>query len=123
MHSSDAQPTVLVVEHDMWERTFTTDVLANQGYVVLGASNGASGLRLAEQHPCDAILLDFILPEVTGVEVLHRLKAMDRTRAIPVIVLGDSPATEAVMTEGCVPKPLDETRVLSELGRCLRNPI
>jgi CheY-like chemotaxis protein len=121
MQSSDTQPTVLVVEHDTWERKFTTDVLANQGYFVLGASNGASGLRLAEQNVCDAILLDFTLPEVTGIEVLQRLKTMDRTRAIPVIALGESPAGQAVLTEGCVPKPLNETRVLSELGRCLRS--
>jgi CheY-like chemotaxis protein len=119
MQSSDTQPTVLVVDHDVWERTFTTDVLANQGYLVLGASNGASGLRLAEQHPCDAILLDFKLPEVTGTEFVQRLKAMDRTRAIPVIGLGETPPDQPVVIDGCVPKPLNGMRVLSELGRCL----
>ena len=120
MQSSDTQPTVLVVEHDVWERTFTTDVLAGQGYLVLKASNGATGLRLAERHACDVILLDFTLPEVTGVEFLQRLKAMDSTRAIPVIVLGESPAGRPVATEGRVPKPLSEMRMLSELGRCVR---
>ena len=119
MHDNDAQPTVLVVEHDTWDRTYTADTLASQGYAVMGASNGASGLRLAEQHGCDAILLDLNLPEVTGIEFMRRLKAMDRTRTIPVIVLGDSPLDQSLAAAGSVPKPLEPMRMISELARCL----
>ena len=117
----ETQPTVLVVNHDVWERRYTTDTLSSEGYAVMGASNGASGLRLAEQHACDAILLDFALPEVTAIEFMQRLKAMDRTRTIPVIVLGESPAGQPFTAAGSVPKPLEPLRMISELARCLHD--
>ena len=121
MREGGTQPTVLVVDYDMWERTYTADTLAGEGYAVLGASNGASGLRLAEQHACDAIVLDLALPEVTGLEFIQRLKSMDRTRTIPVIVLGETPAGQRVAAAGCVPKPLEPVRMISELARCLQD--
>jgi CheY-like chemotaxis protein len=121
MRDSEMQPMVLVVDHDVWERTYTSDVLSSEGYAVIGASNGASALRLAEQHSCDAILLDLALPELTGIEFIERLKGMDRTSAIPVIVLGETPADRAVSASGCVPRPLEPMRMMDELARCLQN--
>lgn len=119
MPNSEMQPTVLVVDHDVWQRTYTTDTLARQGFAVLGASNGASGLRKAEQHVCDAIVVDLALPEVTGVEFIQRLKAMDNTRSVPVIVIGDTPPDELVPASGCMPKPLKPEQMISEVDRCL----
>ena len=119
MPHSDRRPTVLVVDHDVWERTFTTNTLTSHGYAVFGASNGATGLRLAQQHPCDAVLLNLALPEVPGLEVIQRLKAMDQTRAIPVIGLGASTTDQRVKSEGCIPMPLEQRQIISELGRCL----
>jgi CheY-like chemotaxis protein len=120
MHS-DSQPLVLVVNYDVWERTYTADTLASEGYAVVGASNGASALRIAEQHACSAILLDRALPEVTGTEFMQRLKTMDRTRGIPIIVLGEWEASESNAVAGRVPKPLESRRMISELARCLRD--
>jgi CheY-like chemotaxis protein len=119
MPDSEMQPTVLVVDHDVWERTYTSDTLASEGFVVRSASNGATGLRLAEQHPCDAIVVDLALPELTGVEFIQRLKAMDRTRSIPVIVIGDTPPDQLIPATGRIPKPLEPVRMISELDRCL----
>jgi CheY-like chemotaxis protein len=119
MQTSHNQRTALVVDHDTWERWFTTDVLKGLGYTVVAASNGASGLRLLEQHACDVILVDLALPEVTGPEFLQQLKAMDSARSIPVILLGTSPDGHAAAAEGCVPKPLECVRVVTEVGRCL----
>jgi CheY-like chemotaxis protein len=119
MQTSDAQRTALVVNYDTWERWFTTEVLVDQGYEVVGASNGASGLRLVEQHQCDVILLDLALPELAGLDLLQQLKTMESTREIPVIVLGTSPKAQPETAEGCVPRPLDKTRVMTEVGRCL----
>jgi CheY-like chemotaxis protein len=118
----DARRTALVVDYDPWERSFTTEVLAGQGYEVVGASNGASGLRMAEQHHCDIILLDLALPELSGPEFLRQLKAAETTREIPVIVLGSEQRAATCAAEGCVPKPLEETRMMSEVGRVLAHP-
>src|SRR5216684_8521078 len=124
MHTTepDARRTALVVDYDPWERSFTTEVLAGQGYLVVGASNGASGLRWAEQHECDIILLDLALPELSGSEFLQQLKATETTREIPVIVLSSEPRGATCAAEGCVPKPLEETRMMSEVGRVLAQP-
>jgi CheY-like chemotaxis protein len=119
----DVRRTALVVDFDPWERCFTTEVLANRGYTVVGASNGVSGLRLAEQEACDVILLDLALPELSGPELLRQLKETQSTREIPVIVLGASLDWQTfAAAEGCVPKPLEELRVMSEVGRVLARP-
>jgi CheY-like chemotaxis protein len=111
------------VDHDRWERWFTTEVLVEHGYTVLGASNGASGLRLVEQHPCDVILLDLALPELPGLEFLQQVKAEDTTREVPVIVLGASVDDRPHAAEGCVPRPLEEIGVIAEIGRCLSHAV
>jgi CheY-like chemotaxis protein len=121
MHTTDSEkrPTVLVVDFNPWERWLTTEALTDQGYDVLGASNGASGLRLAEQHTCDVILVDLALPEVPGAEFIRRLRETERTRQVPVILLGELPDDAAVSAEGCVPKPLESTQMRCEIGRVL----
>jgi CheY-like chemotaxis protein len=123
MDHSHSRPTVLVVDYDIWERKCTTDMLAAEGYAVIGASNGASGLRLAEQNSCDAILVALALPEVAGLEFMQRLKTMDCTRTTPVIVLGESPSGQPLPAAGCIPKPLDALHMFSELSRCLRGTV
>ncbi len=119
---TDSRRTALVVDYNSWDRAFVTRVLDGQGYEVLGASNGASGLRLARQQACDVILLDLVLPEIPGAEFVHELRAAEITREIPVIVLGSTPEGLECSTQGCVPKPLDELRVLSEVVRVLDHP-
>src|SRR5690349_8346543 len=123
MQPNDTQPTILVVNHDVWERRYTTDMLACEGYAVMGALNGPIVLRIAEKDVCDAIVRDLVLPEVTGVEVIQRLKAMDGTRSIPVIVVGEWPAGHLEALAGRIPKPLDAGRMISELPRCLRSDV
>jgi CheY-like chemotaxis protein len=120
---SDSQRTALVVDYDPWERWFATKVLAGEGYFVVGASNGASGLRLVQQHRCDVILLDLALPELPGPDFLRQLRSIDATREIPVIVLGPPQDEPICGAEGSLPKPLDELRVLSEVGRVLDLPV
>ena len=62
-------------------------VLIKAGYEVLTAEDGEAALKLAAEHIPDLILLDMILPKVSGPEVLTRLRADSSTADIPVIVL------------------------------------
>ncbi|TME39409.1 MAG: response regulator [Chloroflexi bacterium] len=123
MHTSHKQRTALVVDYDPWERWFTTDVLCGLGYTVVNASNGATGLRLLEHYECDVILVDVSLPELGGPEFLRQLEVMDSTRGIPLILLGTSPEGQPAPAEGCVPKPLERVRVITEVGRCLHSSV
>jgi response regulator RpfG family c-di-GMP phosphodiesterase len=79
--------TALIVDYDRWNRWWATELLNDRGYAVLDASNGASGLRMAQQNACDVILLAVSLPEMSGPEVLRQLKATAVTRTVPVILL------------------------------------
>ena len=61
--------------------------LVREGHQVTTAANGASALELVVGQTFDLILLDLIMPEMSGFEVLRRLKAAEHTRHIPVIVI------------------------------------
>ena len=114
-----ARRLALVVEYDRWERAFTTEVLAAEGYDVLGASNGASGLRLAECHACDVILLDVVLPELGACQVLQHLKSTGTTRHVPVILVGSPSEEDERLAAGVLGKPLAGARVVEEVDRVL----
>lgn len=58
-----------------------------QKYEVIVAMNGAEGLEAAEQQLPDIILLDVVMPEMTGFEVLVKLKSIEATKDIPVFLI------------------------------------
>ncbi|HME34690.1 MAG TPA: response regulator [Candidatus Sulfotelmatobacter sp.] len=78
---------ILLVEDSKTIRRENTSALQNAGYEVICAEDGESALQMAqEQHP-DLILLDMILPKMSGPEVLQHLKREPATAEIPVVVL------------------------------------
>lgn len=79
--------TVLVIDDHVVIRTLLQDALTNKGFRVLFASTGSEGLKLAKTQDVDIILLDWIMPEMDGIEVLTELKNDSDTRHIPVIML------------------------------------
>jgi len=78
---------ILLVEDSKTIRKENESALQNAGYEVICAEDGESALQMAqEQHP-DLILLDMILPRMSGPEVLKHLKSEPATAEIPVVVL------------------------------------
>jgi CheY-like chemotaxis protein len=94
---------VLIAEDDEDGREIYARVLENSGFRVLKAENGAVAIHMAVSHEPDVILMDLDMPVMGGVEAIERLKSDDRTRAIPVVVLSGSTATNHVRAEhaGC----------------------
>jgi CheY-like chemotaxis protein len=78
---------ILLVEDSKPVRRENEGVLVKAGYEVISAEDGESALQMASQQKPDLILLDMILPKISGPEVLHRLKEDARTADIPVVVL------------------------------------
>lgn len=78
---------VLLVEDSKFLRMANERVLTNAGYEVSTAVDGEEALRIANEKMPDIILLDMLLPKLSGPEVLRALKANAATAAIPVIVL------------------------------------
>lgn len=79
--------TILLVEDSKMLRITSTRALVKAGYEVITAADGEEALRMAHEHTPHLILLDMMLPKITGLDVLRGLKSDARTRDIPVIVL------------------------------------
>lgn len=82
---------ILIVEDEEKIMRFLELELLHEGYKVLKASNGRIGLEIAEKGEVDLMLLDIMIPEINGLEVLRRLR---KTSDLPVIMLT---ARDAVM--------------------------
>ena len=81
------RPSVLVVEDEAPQREVLVYNLEAEGFDVLQATSGDVALDLAREDAPDLILLDWMLPEVSGIEVCRRLKSTGETRRIPVIMI------------------------------------
>lgn len=77
---------ILFVEDEPGLQKAVGEVLTQEGYEVLTAADGEEGLSKAKEQP-DLVLLDLILPKKDGFEVLKEMKADDKMKDIPVIVL------------------------------------
>jgi two-component system phosphate regulon response regulator PhoB len=88
------QPAVLVVEDEMAQREVLAYNLEAEGFRVLKAENGEEALLLVEEDAPDIIVLDWMMPNLSGIEVCRRLKSRPETRTIPIIML--SARTEEV---------------------------
>lgn len=82
---------ILIIEDEEKIARFIELELIHEGYKVIKANNGRTGLELAESGEADLIILDVMLPEINGLEVLRRIR---RTSEVPVIMLT---ARDAVM--------------------------
>lgn len=85
--------TILLIEDDAPVSRFVSAAFRLEGFKVLTTATGAAGLASARQEGPRLILLDIMLPEMNGLDVLRHLKADAATAAIPVIVLTASAAT------------------------------
>ena len=81
------QPTVLVVEDEPAQREVLAYNLEAEGFRVARAANGEEALLLVEEAAPDLIVLDWMLPSVSGIEVCRRLKMRPETRPVPIIML------------------------------------
>jgi DNA-binding response OmpR family regulator len=62
-------------------------ILGRRGFEVVGAAGGKEGLEKVRQHPPELVLLDLMMPDMDGWEVYQQMKADDKTKNIPVIVV------------------------------------
>ena len=80
-------PHILVFEDEDALATLLQYNLEKEGYKVSVASDGEEGLMQAEEETPDLVLLDWMLPKVSGIEVCRRLRGRPETRNVPIIML------------------------------------
>ncbi|MEM7731900.1 MAG: response regulator, partial [Pseudomonadota bacterium] len=81
------QPNVLLVEDEPAQREVLAYNLEADGFIVTPAENGEEALILAEETNPDIILLDWMLPNVSGIEVCRQLKTRSATKSTPIIMI------------------------------------
>lgn len=77
--------TILVIEDDPSIRTAVTDLLSGMGYNVLSAGNGKEGLKLALERTYHLLLLDLVLPDLSGFDILRALKEQKSGQAVIIL--------------------------------------
>ena len=115
--------SVLLIDDEVTLRTMVRHRLEKRdGYTVHLAKNGAKGLKLARKKAPTIILLDWMMPGMSGIEVLQNLRKTPKTASIPVYMLtakgkmGDAEKAFAAGADGYFTKPID----LKELSESLR---
>ncbi len=100
--------------------------LEANGYEVITAYDGLSGLDLAKNKSPDLVLLDIIMPGMDGVEVCKRLRSDEQTKDLPVIAVtasGEKMLEERCYEAGCnnvIKKPYDSKILLESIDRILK---
>lgn len=81
--------TVLIIEDDQLLIRMYSTKFESEGFSVLSAEDGEAGLLAASKNKPDLILLDMMMPKLSGSEVLVKLKSSETTKDIPVIVFSN----------------------------------
>ena len=81
------QPYILVMEDEDALATLLQYNLEKEGYDVVVAADGEEGLVQVDERQPDLVLLDWMLPKVSGIEVCRRLRGRPETRNLPIIML------------------------------------
>jgi two-component system cell cycle response regulator DivK len=111
---------ILVIEDNEQNRILMRQILNYQDYVVLEAADGAAGLKMAEEHMPDLILLDLQMPVMGGFAVIAELRKKPELRRLKVIAVtsfamkGDREKALKAGFDEYVTKPID-TRKFVEL--------
>ena len=85
--SNVTRPTILIVDDEENILDILGSVLHEEGYAVLRARDGAEGLRLAQEHRPALIIADIMMPLLTGIELIGRLKESEATASTPTILM------------------------------------
>jgi len=85
-------PTILIVDDEGLMREFYADLLVESGFRVVTASSGPEGLSVLPQYPVETVVLDIMMPEVSGLETLEQIRQI--APDLPVIILTAHPSSQ-----------------------------
>jgi CheY-like chemotaxis protein len=114
---------ILVVDDDPAILELISQILMDEGYHVLTASDGRTALTLARNQPPNLILLDLMMPEMNGWQVIAALQTTQQTRAIPVVLISARRGLAETASDLGVTAYLEKPFELDELLACVRQYI
>lgn len=117
--------TVLVVDDEEVVRDLAVEMLPRSGYLTRAVASARRALELLEQEPFDLVLSDVVMPEMSGVELLHELRA--RGHDVPVVLMTggsqDPERTSGAVEAGAASllyKPFSHDELRDAVARALR---
>src|SRR5687767_1628561 len=116
---------LLVVDDNEMNRDMLSRRLERQGHAVTMAENGRQALERIRAEPFDLVLLDIMMPELNGYEVLEQLKNDGDLRHIPVIMISAVDELDSVVrcielgAEDYLSKPFSPVLLKARIGACL----
>lgn len=117
--------SVLVADDDAVNRIALRRSLEREGHAVRVAADGGAALELLHSEPFDVVLLDVLMPEMDGFEVLERIQSDDELRETPVIMISALEDMESVVrcielgAEDYLPKPFDPVLLRARINGSL----
>ena len=121
----DTKKTIMVVDDNPDIITIVKTILEGRGFTVFSASSGPELLNLLPSQKADLIILDIMMPEMDGLEVLTRLKGKTETSTIPVILLTAKVQYEDVLggyklgADYYITKPFTSTQLVNGINLLL----
>jgi adenylate cyclase len=121
----ERQGSLLVIDDDALNRDLLARQLARMGYFVAVAETGAAGLDRLGSDEIDLVLLDVIMPDVDGIEVLRRIRRDTRLREVPVIMISSLDEIDSAIrclelgATDYVTKPFHPTLLAARIGSAL----
>src|SRR4030042_151359 len=117
---------ILVVDDQPQNIELLEAYLVPQGYEIIKAASGEEALEKLVHNQIDLILLDVMMPKMSGIEVLEKLRADEKTKAIPVVmvtVLKETKDKVRALEAGCddfISKPFDKVELLARVKSILK---
>ena len=116
---------ILVVDDNIDSIMILRSILESQGFTVLAAQSGLEALEIVARELPDLVLLDVMMPQMSGIEVLERIKTTHATSKVPVIMVTAEIQDEDVMTgyqhgaDYYITKPCTAKQLLYGIGLVL----
>lgn len=116
---------ILVVDDNASNRGLLLRQLEREGHQAIEARSGRQALQILDAEEVDLILLDLMMPDMNGLQVLERLKGSERLRDLPVIMISGLQETDSVIrcieagAEDYLPKPFDQVLLRARINACL----
>jgi CheY-like chemotaxis protein len=117
---------ILVVDDDSMNRKLFSAILTRAGYQVTVACDGAEALALTAAEPPDLVLLDYMMPEMNGPEVLVHMRAQPRMKDVPILLVTASTLDEHIAqgrragADDYLFKPIDPPTLRARVATALR---
>jgi CheY-like chemotaxis protein len=122
---ADRPARILIVDDEHDNRELLSIILTREGFLIQTAASGPEALAIVAQQPPDLVLLDVMMPGMTGYEVTAKLKGDPATKHIPVMMVtalhGRNAMTAALSAgaEDCIIKPVDRAELLLRVKKLL----